>query len=79
MYVRVYCSQEESTGRDDGGYYKMEQRPDPPSKLQKRMSRCYGCHDDFYNNRANFGDCTHCWSLDDDENFKGQGKPGCYH
>jgi len=76
-YVRQHCKKEEASGKDEGGYFKYVKTEDVPRKLRERMKRCAGCRDNFYN-RAN---CTgnHCWSLNDNENFAGRGRPLCYH
>lgn len=83
MKIREYISSEEAEsrgcdGKDEGGYYRMVPVPVISDKLRKRMRRCAGCHDDFYNNRANCCGNT-CWSLKRDDNFRGRGKPACYH
>lgn len=77
-FVREYCREGEHDGRDDGGFYRMVEKPDLSIKLQQRMLRCRGCHDDFYNRRANCSG-NHCWSLTRDENFDGRGRPKCWH
>ncbi len=78
-YIREYCDKEKSEGRDDGGYYRMIKVKPIPANLQKRMIRCGGCHNNFYNNRANW--CgNYCWSLDNYDNFRSKkSKPKCYH
>jgi hypothetical protein len=77
MKVRVYCEETNAVGRDEGGWYRIEERPDVPTKLKRRMSRCAGCRNDFYNYRANITGNT-CWSLDSDDNFRRRGVPLCH-
>lgn len=67
-----------AVGTDEGGPYRLVEVEEIPKKLKSRMARCAGCHDDFYNHRANC--CgNHCWSLKKDEYFRGRGRPKCYH
>jgi hypothetical protein len=76
--IRVYgCSAERSQGQDEGGYYQIVEAPALDPTLEKRMQRCMGCRNDFYNHRQNCGGNT-CWSLPRDANFKGPGKPTCW-
>jgi len=76
--VRVSCGEAEAEGHDEGGFFRMKEVESTPPQIKRRMRRCGGCHDDFYNYRAN---CTgnHCWSLTHDENFRGKGRPKCFH
>jgi formylmethanofuran dehydrogenase subunit E len=78
MKVRVYCKEEGADGRDEGGFYRWEEQPEIPAKLRARMVRCSGCHDAFYNHRANVAG-NHCWHLAADENFPKDGPPRCWH
>lgn len=78
MRIREYCSPEQAEGSDEGGPYRWKEVADISRQLQERMRRCVGCHDDFYNRRANCAG-NHCWSLNRDENFEGRGRPTCYH
>lgn len=68
----------EVAGRDEGGPYRLIEVEPLPPKLVRRMKRCGGCHDDFYNHRQNCGG-NHCFSLSNDENFRGRGRPRCFH
>ena len=80
MKVRMHTSGDDpdAVGHDEGGAYKWKEVPELPAKLKRHMVRCAGCHDDFYNGKANCGG-NHCWSLDRDENFMGKGRPKCFH
>jgi hypothetical protein len=76
--VRAYCEENEAVGRDEGGFFRYIEAPDLAPKLATRMVNCAGCHDDFYNRRANIT-ATHCWSLTRDSNFIDKRRPVCYH
>lgn len=77
-HVRVYGAKEtEADGHDEGGYFKMEKVPDISKKLRKRMARCVGCRNSFYNGRANITG-NYCWSLGNYENFRKRGTPRCF-
>ena len=76
--IRISCRESEAEGRDEGRFFRYKEIDPTPPKILRRMARCAGCHDNFYNHRAN---CTenHCWSLKSDNNFRGRGAPKCYH
>lgn len=76
--VKVYCQEKEAVGRDEGGWYRYKEVPELTARLQNRMKRCSGCHDDFYNYRAN-GGVDHCMFLAQDPHFRRKGNPSCYH
>ncbi len=79
--VRSYVSMDapEYHGEDEGGRYKMVEVQEPPAKIKRRMSRCGGCHDAFYNHRQNCTGQSWCWSLKHDEDFRTRGRPKCFH
>lgn len=66
-------------GQDEGGKYKVVPVAEPPAKIARRIKRCGGCHDSFYNGRMNCTGQSWCWSLKDDENFRKRGTPRCWH
>jgi len=77
--IRVYQSDAAgSDGYDEGGNFRLETAT-IPATLKRRMARCYGCHDSFYNGRANCGGRNWCWSLEHAEYFRKRGRPTCYH
>ena len=78
MQVRSYCTEAESTGRDEGGFFRMKTVPELSAELKRRMERCAGCHNDFYNRRSNSGGKNTCYSLERDSNFRGRGRPECF-
>jgi hypothetical protein len=78
MLVRVYCEENEAEGQDEGGSFRMKEVPDLPKKLKRRLPRCIGCRNNFYNGRANVSG-NHCWSLERGAFFRGRGKPKCWH
>jgi hypothetical protein len=78
MQMREYgVAEDKADGRDEGGWYKWVDAPEIPAKLKKRMSRCGGCYNAFYNHRSNVDGNT-CWSLPVDKNFRGSGRPKCW-
>ncbi len=79
MKVRSYIGNAEmADGKDEGGYFRWIDVPDIPKKLVKRMIRCSGCHDDFYNHRINISG-NHCFSLNVNKYFSSKIKPKCFH
>lgn len=78
MKVRQPCKEDEADGRDEGGFFKLVEVEPLPAKLTRRMERCAGCRDSFYNHRTNVSGNT-CWFLRDDKYFRRRGKPGCWH
>lgn len=79
MQVRSYCLESESTGHDEGGYYRMKTVPALSAKLKRRIERCTGCRNDFYNGRSNAGGMNTCFSIERDSNFRRRGQPTCFH
>ena len=78
MKIREHgVSEAEADGRDEGGFFKLVEVPELSFELQERMKRCGGCYYEFYNHRVN---CCgpHCWSLTNDANFRGRGRPTCW-
>lgn len=78
--VRIYGADPETAhNHDEGGYYHMETVKEPPAKIKRRMRRCSGCYNAFYNGRGNVGGRSWCWSLENDENFRNRGGvPRCW-
>lgn len=74
MKVRVYGSGEY---HDEGGRYHIEERP-VPSWVRESRRICGGCHDDFYNYRANCDGNSWCFSLKKSY-AKRKTRPACYH
>lgn len=72
--IRVYG---EGSYRDEGGVFRYEERP-VPSWVKEARQICSGCHDDFYNYRANCTGDSWCFSLQ--KKYKGRKtKPPCFH
>lgn len=72
--IRVYGS---GPLRDEGGAYHIEHRPQP-AWVSAAQRHCAGCHDDFYNGRAN---CTgNAWCLSLKRRYaRRKTRPPCYH
>ena len=78
-YVRFYgADPDKADGKDEGGYFTLKEQPEIPKNLRRRMERCAGCYNDFYNNRANCGNINTCFSLDNYDNFRKRGQPKCF-
>ena len=76
--IRVYTSdRDDNVEYDEGGGFRYEKVKIPP-KLKRRMTRCSGCYNSFYNYRVNCGGKNWCYSLERDGNFKGRGTPTCW-
>ncbi len=72
--VRVYGS---GTCHDEGGDFHLEER-EIPAWVKAARKICRGCHDDFYNYRANCTGDAWCFSLQ--KSFgKRKTRPRCYH
>ena len=74
MKVKVYG---DGPYKDEGGSYRLEVKAIPSWVTQARRI-CAGCHDDFYNYRANCTGNSWCFSLK--PSFaKRKTRPPCYH
>lgn len=78
--IRNYISGDATDfdGTDEGGKFKLIEVEQAPKNLKRRMERCGGCRNEFYNNRANTTG-NHCWSLTDADSFRGRGLPKCHN
>lgn len=77
-FIRVYGGDEDNIeARDEGGGFRYEEAT-IPAKLKRRMTKCSGCYNSFYNYRANCGGKNWCYSIERDVNFKGRGTPTCW-
>ncbi len=72
--VRVYGTGEY---QDEGGKYHIVTRK-VPAWVKNARRVCAGCHDNFYNGRANCDGNSHCWSLKP-EYARRKTRPPCFH
>lgn len=80
MKIRDYGADSATAdGHDEGGYFMLTDVPELTAKQKRRMERCRGCRNDFYNGRANSGGANTCYSMDNDANFRKRGTPVCFH
>ena len=63
--------------QDEGGCFRYEERPQH-SWVRAAQQLCTGCHDNFYNNRANCTGNSWCFSLKKSYG-KRKTRPRCYH
>ena len=73
--IHVYKS--DGQYRDEGGNFDYE-TIEIPKWVEKARQHCMGCHDNFYNFRANCGNMSWCFSLKK-EFARLKKKPKCYH
>lgn len=73
--VRIYGS---GPARDEGGDFHYEEKQ-TPTWVTRAQKKCTGCHDNFYNGRANCTGNHWCFSLKRAAKHRGSGKPSCYH
>ncbi len=73
--VRIHGS---GPGRDEGGTFRVEERP-TPAWVTQAQKKCAGCHDNFYNHRANCTGNHWCFSLERAKSHRGKGRPSCFH
>jgi len=72
--VRIYG---EGPNRDEGGNHTVETR-EVPTWYAKARQVCVGCHDNFYNGRANCTGKSYCFSLQA-KFARRKTRPGCWH
>ena len=73
-HARVYGS---GPNKDEGGKFHFKE-VDEPAWVRPAQKHCCGCHDDFYNHRANCTGNSWCFMLKPDY-AKSKTRPSCFH